>query len=133
MAITFIPERGRILMCDYDLAGVPPEMEKARRVVVISPTKLNHRHAGGPGLAVVVPLSATPPTRARPYDVFFPAGVYQSLAVDTWARCATISHVSHSRLERVWSRQAYIGEIISAADMRRLEAGLLLALGIAVH
>jgi hypothetical protein len=33
-AINFVPERGRLLMCDYDMARVPPEMEKVRRVVV---------------------------------------------------------------------------------------------------
>jgi uncharacterized protein YifN (PemK superfamily) len=31
MTINFVPERGRILMCDYDMARVPPEMEKVRR------------------------------------------------------------------------------------------------------
>ena len=36
--IPFVPQRGQILMCDFDMAGVvPPEMRKKRRVAVISP------------------------------------------------------------------------------------------------
>jgi len=37
MAINFVPRRGLVLICDYDVARVHPEMNKSRRVVVISP------------------------------------------------------------------------------------------------
>jgi uncharacterized protein YifN (PemK superfamily) len=131
MAITFIPERGRILMCDYDLGGVAPEMDKLRRVVVVSPTEINHRHAKRSGVAVVVPFSATPPTICRPCDVYFPRGIYRSLTVDTWAKCAAVSHVSHTRLDRVFARRhRFIYEELSDSDMRRLEDGLSAALGL---
>jgi uncharacterized protein YifN (PemK superfamily) len=40
--LNFTPLRGHILMCDYDMARVPPEMEKVRRAVVVSPHSHNH-------------------------------------------------------------------------------------------
>ena len=131
MPITFAPRRGALLMCDFDMACVSPEMAKVRRVVVVSPNHLNHRHGRAPGLCLVVPFSATPPATPGPHDVFFPAGVYRSLTVDVWAKCAAVTLVSHDRLDRVGVRRGvYLREMLSPADMARIEAGLRAALGL---
>lgn len=140
MAINFVPERGRILMCDYDMSRVPPEMEKVRRVVVISPRSYNHRHGAGPGRCLVVPFSATDPaTRKTPADVPFDGTTYECLSVETWAICAAVMSVSHDRLDRVWVRRPWKGsawkksghsaEVLSAVDMARIEEGLKHATG----
>jgi uncharacterized protein YifN (PemK superfamily) len=56
MPLTYHPETGTILICDYNLGGgfIEPEMVKRRPVVVISP-RFRHRD----WLCTVVPLSTT--------------------------------------------------------------------------
>lgn len=130
MPITFAPRRGAILMCDFDMAGVPPEMRKVRRVVVASPTALNHRHARGPGVCSVVPFSATPPDTPGMHDVLFEPGAYRSLSVPVWAKCAALTLVSHARLDRPLAGRFYVSEYLSPADTARIEAGLRAALGL---
>ncbi len=135
MAINFVPERGRILMCDYDMARVPPEMEKLRRAVVMSPRSYNGRHGRGPGRCIVVPFSATNPAwRITPADVAFDATTYECLTVATWAICSAIMSVSHDRLDRVAIQRRQIGprfstELLSSRDIQRIELGLRHALG----
>jgi uncharacterized protein YifN (PemK superfamily) len=101
VAIAFVPQRGQILICDFSMAHVPPEMRKVRRVVVMSPRTYNARHGAGPGRCIVVPFSGTPHVRIHPSDVPFPANVYASLTVPTWAICEAVMNVSHARLDRV--------------------------------
>jgi uncharacterized protein YifN (PemK superfamily) len=60
--ITFTPKR--ILMCNFDMATVPPEMRKVRCLVVVSPRSYNHPIGHGPGKCIVVPFSATGPRQA---------------------------------------------------------------------
>jgi uncharacterized protein YifN (PemK superfamily) len=135
MTINFVPERGRILMCNYDMARVPPEMEKVRRVVVISPRSYNERHGHRPGRCIVVPLSATNPGwRLTPADVAFDAVSYECLTLDTWAICSAVMSVSHDRLDRVPVRRPHMAprfsaELLKPADMTRIEKGLRHALG----
>src|SRR5689334_5074292 len=115
MPITFTPQRGAILLCDFgpdplDRTTFPlrvppvsmaPEVWKWRRAVVVSTTGVNHKHGTGPGVCLVVPFSATPPGKEKPYDVFFAARSYRSFTRDVWAKCGAITHVSHARLDRV--------------------------------
>jgi uncharacterized protein YifN (PemK superfamily) len=61
MPITFNPVLGTILLCDYT-GCVPPEMEKTRPVVVISPA-----FKGRYKLATVVALSTTAPDPVQSY------------------------------------------------------------------
>lgn len=134
MSINFVPERGRILMCNFDMARVPPEMEKVRRVVVVSPRSYNRRHGSKPGRCLVVPFSATNPAHhLTPADVPFDATTYRSLTVETWAVCSAVMTVSHDRLDRVpirlGRRIMYSAEMLSGADMTRVELGLRHALG----
>ena len=61
MPIAFVPSPGTILLCDYK-GNVPPEMDKTRPVVVISPASQG-RHR----LATVVALSTTAPHPVMPF------------------------------------------------------------------
>lgn len=123
--INFTPERGQILLCDYNMAGVPPEMRKVRRVMVVSPRSYNRA-----GRCVVVPFSATQPTTLEASHVPFPNGQYKALTVATWAICDTVSHVSFARLDRVKAGQVFLRESVSTEDMQRVELGLKHALGL---
>lgn len=130
--ITFVPQRGQILMCDFDMAGmVAPEMRKKRRVVVVSPRSHNRRHGVRPGRCLVVPFSASEPAMVTAAEVPFPDGVYRSLTVPTWAICSAAASVSHARLDRVAVGTAFLSEHLSAVDLERVEAGLRHALGLA--
>jgi len=130
--ITFVPQRGQILICDFDMAGVvPPEMRKKRRVVVVSPRSHNRRHGKRPGRCLVVPLSASTPTVLTAAEVPFAAGAYRSLTVPTWVICSAVASVSHARLDRVAVGAAFLSERLSNADILRIEAGLRHALGLA--
>jgi len=122
--ITFVPERGHILLCDFDMASVPPEMRKKRRVVVVSPR--SHNRAGR---CVVVPFSATEPYEPTAAYVSFDAGPYRALSIRTWAICNAVSHVSFERLDRVKVGSNFIAEIMSADDLMRVTQGLRHALG----
>src|SRR4051812_26431452 len=101
MPIPFVPPRSRILICDFDLARIHPEMTKARRVVVVSPRSYNRRHGAGPGRCLVVPFSATAPPAITPAHVAFRADKYACLTEPTWALCDVISSMSHHRLDSV--------------------------------
>ena len=57
MAINFHPRLGQVLYCDFKTGFRPPEMVKARPVVVLS---RNHHE-----LCTVVPLSGTEPKESR--------------------------------------------------------------------
>ena len=117
-------------MCDFDMARVHPENAKKRRVVVMSPRSYNQRHGNQPGRCVVVPFSATQPHVLKPSDIFFQAGPYQSLTMDTWASCDSVMAVSHSRLDRVRIPHGMFSEeVLSDTDIRSLEEGLRHALG----
>jgi uncharacterized protein YifN (PemK superfamily) len=122
--INFVPERGHILLCDFDMACVPPEMSKKRRVVVVSPRSHNRARR-----CVVVPFSATAPYEMTMAYVPFGANLYRSLSVPTWAICNAISHVSFDRLDRIRIKRDFLSERLSAEDMGRVVAGLQHALG----
>jgi uncharacterized protein YifN (PemK superfamily) len=123
--ITFVPERGQILLCDFDLANVAPEMRKRRRVTVVSPRSYNKARR-----CVVVPFSATAPFFETPAHVAFSPDQYRSLTIPTWAICDAIAHVSFARLDRVNVSGRFMSEMLSDADLIRIETGLCHALGI---
>ena len=122
--IKFVPERGHILLCDFDMANVAPEMRKKRRVVVMSPRSHNRGWR-----CVVVPFSATAPHEMTPAYVPFAVGQYRSLSVPTWAICNAVAHVSFDRLDRVRIGRDFMNEIVTAHDMDRIVAGLRHSLG----
>jgi uncharacterized protein YifN (PemK superfamily) len=130
MAINFVPERARVLICDYDLARISPEIDKMRRAVVVSPRSYNHRHGAGPGRCLIVPFSATKPHTMTPADIHFLAGKYKTLTVETWAVCTATMSASHSRLTRVFiGHGKYSEESLTDQDMKRIEVGLKHAMG----
>ncbi len=57
MPITFVPDPGDVLMCDFTTGFQPPEMVKVRKVVVLSPRS----RTAMPDTLLVVPLSKTAP------------------------------------------------------------------------
>ena len=144
MAITFTPRRGAIFLCDFGPdpldphtfplrlppVSTAPEIWKARRVIVVSVDRLNHKHGAGPGLCTVVPCSASPPNTPEPWDVPFAARSYRSFTKDVWANCASIFRVSHARLDRVIAGQGYRSDFLAPDDMARIEAGIRSALGL---
>lgn len=130
--ITFAPYRGAILLCDFDMARVPIEIDKRRQAIVLSITKLNHKHALEPGLCTVVPTSSKAPRTEGPEDVLIPAGKYWGFDVDSWVRAKSVATVSHRRLSTLTrnGRQANSTEFLDAADMARIETAVKHALGI---
>jgi uncharacterized protein YifN (PemK superfamily) len=123
MPIRFTPSRGQILLCDFEMAWVPPEMRKKRRVVVVS-----NRSHNSAGRLIVVPFSATPPAKPTPTQVHVSAASYESFGFD--AVCDCIAHVSFRRLDRVFHGGRFIVEALSAADIQRVEEGLKHAIGL---
>lgn len=131
MAITFAPKRGHILMCDFDMAFVDPEMRKIRQALVVSIKDNNQLHALKPGTCTVVPFSTVQPTTMSPDDIFFRAGTYWSLSEDCWARCKMISTVSHHRLRLVLKNsRPHSTESLSSAHLDEVERGIMYALGL---
>ena len=128
MAINFIPRRGAILMCDFDMAFVPPEMVKYRQVIVLSETGMNHRRGTSPGTCTVIPFSTVEPTTPGIDDVFFPIGSYRSLSEESWAKCRMIATMSHDRLGLV--RGLRRSEFLRPKDMADIEAAVSYVLGI---
>lgn len=134
MPIRFVPQQGLILICNFDMARVHPEMNKRRRVVVVSPRSYNRRHGDGPGRCLVVPFSASEPMFLSPSIVEFPVGTYRSLTRRSWAICDSILAVSHDRLDRVWAGPAHsLDERVSEADMCRLQKAVSHAIGIGLE
>jgi uncharacterized protein YifN (PemK superfamily) len=125
MAFTFTPSRGQILICDFDMAGVLPEMRKVRRVVVVS-----NRSQNSARRLIVVPFSGTPPLAPLPSHVPFAAHSYRSFGVPVWAICDCVAHVSFLRLDRVSYRGRFLTESMRSDDLLRIETGLKHALGI---
>lgn len=126
--LKFHPKPGSILMCDYRTGFAPPEMVKARPVVVVSP-RLRRRE----GLCTIVPFSTTPPAPVeahhcalrllsplpKPFD-----------APDVWAKCDMLATVSFQRLDliRVGKRK-YIVPELSDHQLEAVRRGVLHALG----
>jgi uncharacterized protein YifN (PemK superfamily) len=131
MAITFAPKRGAILMCDFELAYITPEMRKTRQVAVVSVLSNNQRHALAPGTATVIPFSTVPPASPGVDDIFIPKGTYWSLTKDSWARCKMVTTVSHSRLDLILrNNRRHPSEFLSEKHLKELAEGLAFALGL---
>jgi mRNA interferase MazF len=97
MPITFFPDAGDILICDF-YGFVAPEMIKQRPVVVLSP-----RRRRAVRLCTVIPLSTTTPTPIECHHILIPQGVYpmQNEGKQQWAKCDMLYTVSYDRLDRV--------------------------------
>lgn len=136
MSLPFYPAQGAILICDFR-GFVDPEMVKRRPVVVVSPKRKN-----GPRLCTVLPLSTTPP---RPVENFhFKIQLDPPLPEpyeeeECWVKCDMIYQVSFDRLKLPTTgvkdesgKRIYDQRIVSAEDLKRMQDGIALALGLVV-
>lgn len=123
--IQFHPKKGTVLICDFRGHEVP-EIVKKRPVVVVTP-KLPYRS----GLAIVVPLSTTPPEHEVNYVVKL-QGYYGNDVnkPQQYAKCDLISSVSFKRLDRVKvGYRKYVTPEVSATDLENILRGIKCALG----
>lgn len=119
------------MRCDFR-GLIPPEMDKVRWVVVLSPKHLNRYR-----LAAVVPISTTAPDHESPWHVKLdkdPAPNGKDGAV-VWAKCDMIMSVSYERLSGWWDgkvngRRNYVKVHVSEDELRRVKRGVLYSLGL---
>lgn len=136
MPLTYHPETGTILICDYNLGGgfIEPEMVKRRPVVVISP-RFRHRD----WLCTVVPLSTTPPSPAQAYhyklELDDPLPEPYNSPVQ-WVKGDMLATVSFKRLSFPFrgkdesGRRQNIINIVDPADLRNIRECVLYALAL---
>ncbi|WP_209046269.1 type II toxin-antitoxin system PemK/MazF family toxin [Rhizorhabdus histidinilytica] len=126
MALKFYPRAGQIYIADFT-GFVPPEMNKKRPVVVISP-RLPYRSE----IVALVPLSTTPPIHNLPFCVrlaknYMPGG---DEALPVWAKCDMLINVGMHRLDAIKvGRRQYAYPKLDAADLDAVKAGVLWGLG----
>ncbi len=136
MGIKFAVAMGTILLCDYGRGGFqPPEMVKRRPAIVISP-RLPYRD----GLCTVVPISSDEGERATDYIVrleFKPLLPEPFSYAVAWAKCDMLATVGFDRLDlfrterdRQSGLRRYLHPKLSASDLKRVQAGMLCALGL---
>ncbi len=135
MAIKYPVLPGTIVLCDYALGGFrEPEMVKRRPVIVMSP-RLRHRDH----LCTVVPLSSKPGLAEVDYVVELnfvrplPAPFENTVV---WAKCDMLATVSFARLDLFRTqrdssgKRQYITPKLPESDVKRVQLGILFALGI---
>jgi uncharacterized protein YifN (PemK superfamily) len=95
MPITFPPDHGQILMCDFTTGFVRPEMQKIRHCIAVSPKKRT-------GTCLIVPLSTQPPSPIETWHYLIPRHVYQCIecGTDVWAKADMLTHAAFERLSR---------------------------------
>jgi mRNA interferase MazF len=97
MPVNFNPVAGTILVCDYK-GNIPPEMDKVRPVVVVSPAFKNRYK-----LATVVALSTSPPTPIQAYHFEFTLDPPLPPPFDSptmWVKGDMLFTASYDRLDR---------------------------------
>ncbi len=126
MPITFTPQPGTVLMCDFSSGFVAPEMNKVRHVVVVSPRR--RRNAG---CCIVVPISTVAPNPVEGYHLRIPANKYSCFKKDTdvWAKGDMVAHVSFQRLDRVLCDGKWSTPTVSFEDLNRIQNLVWEALG----
>lgn len=126
MPIKYFPRAGAMLMCDLTDFS-PPEMDKKRPVIIISP-----RLPSRSGLVAVVPTSTTAPRHSLPFCVLLSKN-YHPLEPDQppqWAKCDMVMNLSIERLDgfkvghRKWEHP-----IVSEEDLKAVRNGVLYGLG----
>ena len=130
--LPYHPNPGEVLRCDYSNL-VPPEMDKVRFAVVISP-RLRHRDS----LCTVVPISTTAPAFPQPFHVQLAQDPYPKSAPGTvaWVKCDMMMTVSYARLSAYWDgrhpngKRNYITLRVSQNEFREIRIGMLHAVGL---
>lgn len=137
----FAPERGRILIVNFEIGGVqrPPEMNgTARPCVVIQNNALRR----GP-LVTVVPISTTPPMlvgkqhhRLSTLSFRNWPMTWGGQSTERWAKCDYVTTVSLSRCTDPYGRalggeRRYTKVNVTHADLHAIERCVAWVLGIA--
>lgn len=135
------PDRGRILIVNFELGGVPaiPEMDGTQRPCVVVQNNVLDR----PGLVTVVPISMTPPLpgpgkqhhllshlsfRDWPLD-------WDGQGAERWAKCDYIAAIGLRRCSDPYRMlqhggRKHIKVKITKSDLEAIERCVLYALGI---
>ena len=137
MALTYHPQPGEILLCNYSTGFVPPEMTKLRPVVIVSP-RLRRRN----DLVSVVPLSTTEPVPVELHQcaiVLLTALPAPYNSTKMWAKCDMIATVALSRLDRFRaarksgsSGRHYVSGQLDPSQMLLIRRAILYSLGFAL-
>ena len=125
MPLPYLPQRGEILICDFDDFAIGAEMIKRRPVVVVS-HKETHRRK----LCAVVPFSTTAPSPVEPWHHPLPhvsiTGWVPSAPM--WAKADMIATVSLDRLNKPYRKtrhgRNFIAHFLSDADLEAVMSGL---------
>jgi len=127
MPITFIPQPGQVLMCDFATGFVRPEMQKKRHCVVISPRYRQHT-----GCCLVVPFSTMAPDHIEPYHYVIAADKYSFFAEgrEIWAKADMLTHAAFSRLDRVLDHGRYTSPPLDKEDLCGIQKAVLHAIGL---
>ena len=130
--INFHPRKGSVLICDFSQGFKPPEMVKARPVVVVTP-----QLKGRANLCTVVPLSSVEPIPIRAFHHKMSAESLTSKLRQTrcWAKCDMLYTVSLARLDRIRERRPsgkriYVTGKVTEADMDAIEIAIINGLGL---
>jgi mRNA interferase MazF len=136
MPINEHPERGTILVCDFDSSFKEPEMVKPRCVVVLTP-KIKARHH----LCTVVCLSTTPPDPVMPYHCQIDIRPHLPHPWDSnqvWVKGDMIYAIGFHRLDLIrlgkdrGGKRIYRMDVISAEQLKQIKTCILRGLGMSV-
>lgn len=135
MALSYHPEIGTIVICDFD--GIEPEMVKRRPAVTISP-RFRHRE----GLCTVVPLSTTEPEPIMPYHYKLKLDEPLPPPYDSpfhWVKADMLATVSFNRLflprkgKDDKGKREYVVKVVEEIDLRNIRECVLHALGLSLE
>lgn len=128
MPITFSPDAGQILMCDFDSpAFMRPEMEKVRQCIVISPRYRRHT-----GCCIVVPVSTVQPEHIAPYHFQIPTGIYDCFdhGREMWVKGDMLTHAGFSRLDRPFVKGIRSRVVLSSDHLMIVRHAAMAAIGL---
>jgi mRNA interferase MazF len=141
MALKFPPDRGRIVIVNFELGGqaVPPEMCKSGRPCIVVQNNAMKR---GP-LVTVVPLSTKEPEEKDKWHHLMDHRSFRDLppewggqGMPRWAKCDYVATVSLERCldpyhaKTNWKPRRYVKVKIIQSDMDAVEKCIIWALGI---
>ena len=114
-----------VLMCDFQ-GMIPPEMQKTRHVVVMSP-----RHRRDYQTCLVVPFSNVAPDPIEAFHLKIPANRYSFFRPDTdvWVKGDMITHVAFARLDRVKDGNRWCSPMLQTNDVEAVQTAVWHALG----
>lgn len=132
MSINFHPQRGSILMCDFDQGFKTPEMVKTRPVLVISPPiKLR------PNLCTIVALSTTKPEPVMGYhiEITLKTPLPAPFKSTVWVKGDMVNAVGFHRLNlirtgRVKGQRQYYFDVLEKDQLNQVEICILNALNL---